>query len=411
MEPKSTVLLVATMDTKGEEVLYLSRCLEEAGVQVLLMDVGILGESPFPAQINARDVAKTAGSSLEQIRAVKNEGKALEIMIRGATQRALSLYEAGKIQGILSLGGSMGTDMGTSIMRAFPIGFPKVMISTLASHNTRPYVGTRDIMMLNAVCDLSGLNRITERILENGALAVAGMAKAYARREKPSKPLVLLSTLGTTEACSLGVKHVLEGLGREVVVFHTTGTGGKALEEMVREEAVEAVIDISLTELGNNLIGGEFDAGPTRGQTALEKGVPVIFVPGNTDFFSTGPLHFAKQRFPGRQYHIHNAAITAIRLEPDETVLIAERLATLCNTGKGPRATIIPLGGLSSFDQPGGPFYNPEASVLFLESLKKHLHQGTELHVFPYHVNDPAFVVEVIRIWQKLCLPMYISNS
>ena len=352
MEPRSTVLLVATMDTKGDEALYLSRCLEEADVRVLLMDVGILGESAIPAQISAREVAETAGWSLEQMRVIGNEGKALEIMIRGATERALSLYEARRIQGILSLGGSMGTDMGTSIMRAFPIGFPKVMISTLASSNTRPYVGTRDIMMLNAVCDISGLNRITERVLKNGALAVAGMAKAYSQYEEPSKPLVLLSTLGTTDSCSLGIKRAIEGEGREVVVFHTTGTGGKALEEMVREEEVEAVIDISLTEMGENLIGGEYDAGPTRGQTALEKGIPVIFVPGNTDFFSTGPLQFAKQRFPGRRYHTHNAAITAIRVEHTETLMVAERLAALCNAGKGPRVVIMPLGGLSSFDQP-----------------------------------------------------------
>ena len=403
MEPRSTVLLVATMDTKGDEALYLSRCLEEADVRVLLMDVGILGESAIPAQISAREVAETAGWSLEQMRVIGNEGKALEIMIRGATERALSLYEARRIQGILSLGGSMGTDMGTSIMRAFPIGFPKVMISTLASSNTRPYVGTRDIMMLNAVCDISGLNRITERVLKNGALAVAGMAKAYSQYEKPLKPLVLLSTLGTTDSCSQGIKRALEREGREVVVFHTTGTGGKALEEMVLEEEVEVVIEISLTEMGNNLIGGDFDAGPTRGQTALEKGIPVIFVPGNTDFFSTGPLQFAKQRFPGRRYHIHNAAITAIRVEHTETVMVAERLAALCNAGKGPRVVIMPLGGLSSFDQPSGPFYDPEAPALFLEVLKKHLHPGTELNVFPYHVNDAAFVAEVVRMWQRLC--------
>jgi len=403
--PKSIVLLVATLDIKGDEVQYLILNLEKADVEVLLMDVGILGESPIRAQISAREVAKAAGWSLDQLRLVGNEGKALEIMIRGATERALSLYRTGRIQGILSLGGSMGTDMGTSIMRAFPLGFPKVMISTLASHNTRPYVGTRDIMMLNAVCDLSGLNRITERVLKNGALAVAGMAKAYAEYGKPLKPLVLLSTLGTTEPCSQGIKRALEKEGREVVVFHTTGTGGKALEEMVREEEVEAVIDISLTELGNNLIGGEFDAGPTRGQTALEKGIPVIFVPGNTDFFSTGPLSFAKQRFPGRHYHIHNAAITAIRVELNETVKIAERLAALCNAGRGPRVILVPLSGLSSFDQPDGPFHDPKAPGLFFETLKMHLHPGTELHAFPYHVNDPTFTMEVVRIWQMLYPP------
>jgi uncharacterized protein (UPF0261 family) len=163
------------------------------------------------------------------------------------------------------------------------------------------------------------------------------------------------------------------------------------------------VIDISLTELGNNLIGGEYDAGPTRGQTALEKRIPVIFVPGNTDFFTTGPLTLAKSRFPARHYHIHNAATTAIRVEHAETTMVAERLAGLCNAGKGPRAIIVPLGGLSSFDQPDGPFYDPEAPPLFLEALKKHLDQGTELFVLPYHINDPLFVEEVVRVWQGFC--------
>lgn len=402
MESKPTVLLVATMDTKGELVFYLSQCLKTADVETLLMDVGILGESPFPVQISASEVAQSVGSSLAQIRKIKSEGKALEVMIKGATRIALSLYESGKIHGILSLGGSMGTDMGTSIMRAFPIGFPKVMISTLASHNTRPYVGTRDIMMLNTVCDLTGLNRITERVLKNGATAVAGMAKAYTRYQTPSKPLLLISTLGTTEPCSQGVKRYLEEKGKEVIVFHTNGTGGRALEEMVKDEEVEGVIDISLTELGNHLIGGDFDAGPARGQAALEKGVPVLYIPGNTDFFSTGPIQFAKERFPGRYYHIHNAAITAIRVKPNETVRIAERVAELCNSGKGPRAILVPLGGLSSFDQPDGPFYDPRAPQIFLETLKNSLGEGILLQAFPYHINDPNFLKEVIQTWEIL---------
>ncbi len=402
MESKPTVLLVATMDTKGELALYLSQCLKAAEVETLLMDVGILGESPFPVQISASQVAQSVGSSLEQIRKIKDEGKAIEVMIKGATQMALSLYETGRIHGILSLGGSMGTDMGTSIMRAFPIGFPKVMISTLASHNTRPYVGTRDIMMLNTVCDLTGLNRITERVLKNGATAVAGMAKAYTQYKRSSKPLILISTLGTTEPCSQGVKRYLEERGKEVIVFHTNGTGGRALEEMVKDEGGEGVSDISLTELGNHLIGGDFDAGPTRGQSALEKGIPVLFIPGNTDFFSTGPIHFAKERFPGRDYHIHNAAITAIRVNHSETVQIAQRLAELCNAGKGWRAILVPLGGLSSFDQPDGPFYDPRAPEIFFETLNNSLGKETLLQAFPYHINDPNFLKEVIQRWKTL---------
>ena len=304
------------MDTKGNEVLYLGSWLKEFGIPFLTLDAGIMGESPFPVTISREEVALAGGMSLSEVRSMGHEGKALAVMVTGAIQWAKDLYQKGKIRGILGLGGSMGTTLGTGVMRAFPIGFPKVMISTMASRNTRAFVGTKDILMLHSVCDLAGINRITNKVLRNGALAIAGMARGPLVSPLPSKPLVALSTLGTTEACAQKVRQYLESKGKEVVVFHTVGSGGEAMEEMIHEEEVEAVIDLSLHELVDHFFGGDYDAGPSRGSAALKKGVPTILVPGNIDFLVTGPLPTAERRFPGRIYHVHNAAITTIRSVP-----------------------------------------------------------------------------------------------
>ena len=199
MESSSAVLIVATLDTKGDEVLYLEGLFKKLGIPILTVDAGIMGESPFPASISREEVALAGGMSLSEVRSIGHEGRAMAVMIAGAIQRAKDLYRGGKIKGILGLGGSMGTTLGTSVMRAFPIGFPKVMISTMASRNTRAFVGPKDILMLHSVCDLAGINRITEKVLRNGALAIAGMVREPLDSPLPPKPLVALSTLGTTE--------------------------------------------------------------------------------------------------------------------------------------------------------------------------------------------------------------------
>ena len=397
MEKNGGVLIIATMDTKGKEVLYLISCLEERGIPVLTLDGGIMGESPFPVTINREKVALAGGMALSEVRALGHEGKALAVMIRGAIQCAEALYQERRIKGILGLGGSMGTTLGTSVMRAFPIGFPKVMISSMASRNTRAFVGTKDILMLHSVCDLSGINRVTERVLRNGALALSGMAKETLDLRPQTQSLVVLSTLGTIETCAASVRRILEGMGKEVVVFHTVGSGGEAMEEMIREEGVEAVVDLSLNELVNHLFGGDYDAGPDRGSTALQKGIPTVLVPGNIDFLGAGPIKETEKRFPGRIYHVHNAAITAVRTERKELEAVAKLLAQRCNAAKGPLSILVPLGGFSVFDDKGGPFHDPEGPEFFGKALKKHLQPGISLRLLPCHINDPEFTEAVIE--------------
>lgn len=402
MKNQNAVLLVATMDTKDQEVLYLLSCFEKLGIPVLTLDAGMMGESPFPVTIHREKVALAGGMTLADVRALGHEGKALAVMINGAIRCAKDLYQQGKIMGIIGLGGSMGTTLGTGVMRAFPIGFPKVMISSMASRNTRAFVGTKDILMLHSVCDLSGVNRITKKIFRNGALALSGMVREELDTSLPTKPFIILSTLGTIETCAAKVRKILESKGMELVVFHTVGSGGEAMEEMIREEEPEAVIDLSLNELANHLFGGDYDAGPNRGSAALQRGIPTVLVPGNIDFLATGPIQEAEKRFPGRIYHIHNAAITAVRTKQIELEAVAQVLARRCNAARGPFSILVPLGGFSVFDRQGSPFYDPEGPGFFVRALKKVLQPGTPLRLLPYHINDAEFADAILETLEKL---------
>ena len=391
------VLLVATMDTKGHEAAYLKSSLEKRGVPVLVLDAGIRGKSPFPVDMDRETVARTGGMSLREVQGIGHEGKALDVMIRGAVQCALDAYRAGHFHGIIGIGGSMGTTLCSSVMRSFPVGLPKVMISTMASRDTRAFVGTKDICMLHSVCDISGLNRITRRILHNGAMAMAGMIHHPAEAVFVERPMVFITTLGTTEICAQRVKDALTREGREVVVFHTVGAGGKAMEEMVEEEEVAAVLDLSLHEIADHMFGGDYDAGPDRGAAALEKGVPTVLVPGNMDFLVTGPLSIAQQRFPNRAWHSHNAAITTVRTSRDELRTLARAFARLCNAAKGPLNVFIPMGGFSAFDRIDGPLYDPEGPGLFAEVVQQTLHDPSGLRLLPCHINDPEFSEALIQ--------------
>lgn len=402
MKTKKSVLIVATMDTKGREVLFLLECFKKAGTPVLTLDAGIKGESPFKTTIGRDEVARMGGMTLAKVRDLGHEGKAISVMIDGAVKCSQKLYKAGKIHGIISLGGSMGTTLGTGVMRTFPIGFPKVMISTMASRNTRPFVGTKDIIMIHSVCDLSGMNRITRKVLRNGAFAMSGMLKGISEISMPDKTLVVLSTLGTTEICAQAVRSSLESRGMEVVVFHTVGSGGEAMEDFIMNEDVAAVVDLSLHELADHNFGGDYDAGSTRGSAALRKGVPAILVPGNIDFLVTGPLKNALQRFPRRRYHVHNSAITTIRTKKEEVGTIAGILAKFCNKAKGPLTVLIPSGGFSVWDKIDGPFYDPKAIKLFIETMKLKLSPKVPLKVLPYNINDPEFALAINETLEKL---------
>ena len=403
MTQPSVALLVATMDTKGREALYIADCIKKEGIQVKIMDAGIRGTSPAPVDIIREQVAQAGGKALKDVQNIGHEGRALQTMVAGAVKCALELYHQGEIQGVIGLGGSMGTTLGTAVMRNLAIGVPKVMISTMASRDTRAFVGTKDILMLHSVCDLTGLNRVTKKVLRNGALAMAGMLRHTVDKDDSNqKPLVFISTLGTTEACVQNIRRTLEEKDNEVIIFHTVGAGGKAMEEMIAQEKVSALVDLSLHELADHHFGGDYDAGPARGTVALKRGIPTVLIPGNIDFLVTGPLEAAGRSFPGRPYHVHNAAITVVRTQQNEIEALAKIIGESCNQAQGPWKILVPMKGFSAFDHPDGPLHDPAAPLLFVKMLEKNLDNQANLKTLPCHINDPEFARAIIEAQQKL---------
>jgi uncharacterized protein (UPF0261 family) len=400
---KPTALIVATMDTKGQEALFLADCLKGEGIAVKIMDGGIRGQCQNLVDVTREEVARAGGKSLQEVQNIGHEGQALEVMTNGAIQCAQELYRQNQMQGVIGLGGSMGTTLGSGVMRSFAVGLPKVMISTMASRDTRAFVGTKDILMLHSVCDLVGLNRVTKKILRNGALALVGMLRS-AEPDDPAeqKPLVFVSTLGTTEACAQLIRKTLEQKNNEVVIFHTVGSGGKAMEEMMAHEDVSVLVDMSLHEMADNRFGGDYDAGPQRGTVALDRKIPTILVPGNIDFLVTGPLENAQKLFPNRPYHSHNAAITVVRTNHEEIKILAQTIAGLCNKADGAVKVLVPMNGFSAFDHKEGPLHDPEAPAVFLKTLEKNLDDKSCLNALPFYINDAEFAQALIDMLYRI---------
>jgi uncharacterized protein (UPF0261 family) len=395
MTAKPQVLMIVTLDTKAVEAAFVRKTLEAHGVGVVHLDASIR-RTVDGAEIGPEAVVQAAGSTLDDMRALKHEGKCQAVMTQGALALALELHARGAIAGVIGLGGSMGTTLATAIMRALPYGLPKLMISTMASGFTQPFVGNRDILMLNSVCDIAGLNTISRDVYRNGAVALAAMARNYAPHAGEDLPLVMISTLSTIDKCTVRVREALTAKGYEVMVFHTLGTGGRTLDDIVRERDVAAVVDLSLVEINDFLQGGLCSAGPERAQAGLRKGVPTIFAPGNADFMVAGPIEQARAQFPGKRYHMHNAALTAVRAEAAELKALAEHMARISADARGPVSFFVPLRGFSAHDSPQGYLHDPSLPPVFAAHLKSLIPPGVSMMEFDCHINDEPFADAII---------------
>lgn len=401
MSGNPSVLLIATLDTKIDEAEYIVKCLDEMGIKTLILDPSVRESKARGVTITPEEVAEAAGTTLEAVRDLGHEGKALSTMTEGSIVCARELYEKTEISGIISLGGSMGTGLGTAVMREFPFGLPKVMISTMASGMVKPYVWTKDIMMLHSVADISGLNSITRAVLKNGASAVAGMAKSYRKSTDDEKPIIMMSMLATVEPCSKMIRAEMEKLGYEVIIFHTSGTGGAAMDELILEKDVAAVVDLSIIEVTDYIYQGLFAATPDRCHAALKKGIPTIFASGNLDFMVGGPLEAAKKQFPGKRYHVHNAQLTAVRTGPEEMEEVAKYFGSaFSNIGK-PTEFFIPLKGFSNHDSEHGHLHDLTMPPIFEELLRKHCPDDTAITALPFHMNDPEFASAITASLKK----------
>ena len=397
MTTKPRVLMIITLDTKATEAQFVREQLEANGVDVVHLDASIRNTVDPNVEIPPERVAAAAGKTLQEVRDLKHEGKCQAVMIEGAVKCALAVHAKTPIGGIIGVGGSMGTSLATVVMQAFPYGMPKVMVSTMASGFTRPFVGAKDIIMFNPVCDIAGLNSITRDVFRNAAIATASLAKAYSPARVEPKPLIAMGTLSTIDRCTVRVRKALEEKGYEVMVFHTLGTGGMALDQIVTERDVAAVIDTSLVEHNDFLNNGLCSAGPDRSKAALKKGIPVIFAPGNADFMVAGPIDLAKAQFPGKRYHMHNHALTAVRTEAPELQRLAEHLGKLIAAeAKGPVSFFVPLKGFSHHDSPEGHLHDPSLCPVFATALKKALPASVDIREFDCHINDPQFADAIV---------------
>jgi uncharacterized protein (UPF0261 family) len=389
------VLLVITQDTKESEARFVRRTLEAAGVDVVHLDPSVR-QTVGGAEIAPEDVAAAAGTTIEAIRALGHEGKIQNVMIEGSVKAAQAYHAQHPLSGILAVGGSMGSALAGVLMQSFPYGLPKLIVSTMASGFTAPYMGVKDIAMLNAVTDISGINSISRDVYRNGALAVAGMAKGYDPSLRGAQPLVLITTLGTTEKSVKRIREALESDGCEVMVFHSSGAGGPTLDAIASERDVALVLDLSVTEIADHLQGGLANTGPDRGKAGMARGVPTIWAPGNADFNIAGPIDAARAQFPGKRYHEHNPQLTAVRTELPELKALADHLAKIIAKSKGPVRVFTPLGGFSSHDSAEGHIQDTSLPGLFADYLKSVMPAGVPVTAVDAHFNDAAFSDAII---------------
>jgi uncharacterized protein (UPF0261 family) len=393
----STVVLVGTLDTKGAEMDFVRERLRELGADVLVVDAGVMDEHDWPADVDADAVAAAGGASRAALAAAGDRSAAMAAMRAGVSAVVTDLHRRGRLDGILALGGSGGASLAAAAMQALPVGVPKLIVSTMAAGDTRPYVGESDIAMLYPVVDIAGLNRLSRQVLGNAAAAMAGMVAANARRNEAAqatgdaRPLIGATMFGVTTPCVTAARERLEALGYEVLVFHATGAGGRAMEGLIRSGFIAGVLDVTTTELADELVGGVLSAGPDRLTAAGSLGIPQVVSLGALDMVNFGPRGTVPAQFRDRRLYEHNASVTLMRTSVEECRELGRMLAGKLNAAAGPTTVFVPRGGVSMIDVPGGAFHDPVADEALFDALLAGLDPRIEVVDLPVDINDPTF--------------------
>ncbi len=389
----ATVVLVGTLDTKGAENDFVRERLRAAGVEVLVVDAGVLEAPAFTPDITRQEVAAAAGADFGSLVAARDRGAAITVMAQGAAVVVRRLYDAGRLDGALALGGTGGTSIATRAFRELPLGVPKIVVSTAASGNTAGYIGETDLVLMPSVVDIAGLNRISTRILSNAAAAMAGLVNAAPLPSDESpRPMVAASMFGVTTPCITRARARLEALGYEVLVFHMTGTGGRTMESLAAQGLLAGVLDATTTELADELVGGIFSAGPDRLSAAGRAGIPQVVSVGALDMVNFGPMDSVPGQFRGRNLYVHNPITTLMRTTPGECAELGARLAERLSRATGPTSLFLPLRGISAIDVPGGPFHDEAADRALFGAIHGKLDtKRVELVEMDTDVNDTRF--------------------
>ena len=389
-----SIYLIATLDTKGVEAGWIRESLMRQGHRVTLVDVGSSGDPQVDPDIDRAMVFEVAGTSWSVVRSDQDRGEAVAAAARGVAQLIRQHADQGLVEGVLSIGGSAGTSIGTSAMRALPLGIPKVMVSTMASGQVRPYVADKDLCMINSVVDIAGINRVSRIVLSQAADAMSGMVngrkQVFAEASPTEKPLVVASMFGVTTPCVQVARGVLEQAGYEVLIFHATGTGGQAMESLIREGLIAGVLDITTTELADELVGGVLTAGPGRLTAASELGVPQVISVGALDMVNFGSPETVPQKFADRLFYQHNPVVTLMRTSVSECRQLGKEVGRKVAMSNGPAEVLFPRQGVSAIDAEGKAFEDQEARMALLEGLKSTC-GAARMEVMDAHINDSEF--------------------
>jgi uncharacterized protein (UPF0261 family) len=396
------ILLLGTLDTKGVEFQFVRDLLNAQGLATLVIDAGVMGPPHFTPEVPREKVFAAAGTTLAAVLKANDRGKAVEAAALGAAKLVVDLHRQGKVDGILGLGGSAGTTIGTAAMRALPFGVPKLMVSTLASGQVKSFVGVRDIMMMYSVVDISGINRISRTVLTNAANAMGGMASSFSARassgaaralneDRNDKPLIAATMFGVTTPCVETARKQIEDIGYEVLVFHATGTGGMTMESFIKDGIIEGVLDITTTELADELVGGTLSAGKDRLTAAAIRGVPQVISVGALDMVNFGPRDSVPEKFKERKFYQHNSNVTLMRTTPAENDKLGKEIAEKASAAHGPTAILLPLKGVSAIDREGEIFWWPEADRALFQSIRNWIGPQVKLIELDLHINDAEF--------------------
>ncbi|MWV43144.1 UPF0261 family protein [Paenibacillus sp. HJL G12] len=392
-----TIAIAGTFDSKGAEFLYVKSVIESLGLNTFTIHSGVF-EPMFTPDVSNIDVAKAAGVDIREIAARKDRAAGTEALARGMGQIVPKLYAEGKFDGILSFGGTGGTSIVTAGMRGLPIGVPKLMVSTVASGNTEPYVGTSDIIMFPSIVDVSGLNSFSTKIFTNAAHAMAGMVQFESAPPQDKKPLIAATMFGVTTPCVTYAREYLEEQGYEVLVFHATGTGGKTMESLIEGGFIDGVLDLTTTEWCDELVGGVLAAGPNRLEAAGRCKVPQVVSTGALDMVNFGPFESVPEQFKDRNLYKHNPSVTLMRTTVEENRQLGEIIADKLNQAQGPTVLMLPLEGVSMLDVKGEPFHGAEEDQVLFDTLRQRINRQTvELIEADTDINDQAFAVAAAK--------------
>jgi len=393
---KKTIVLLGRLDSKGKEYAYVKDLILRGGFGVIVIDVGTRGAPQFEPDISREEVARAAGVKIEDVVDPADENKEIRVMMEGAPKIAQRLRDSGRLDGIMCLGGSRGTAIGTASMRALPFGIPKVMVSTIASGDMRPYIGTKDITVVHSVTDIVGLNRMTKRLLTCAAGAVMGAVSADPGLETSGKAFIAMSSMGGINRAVFSAQKTLEDKGFEVVAFHTVGTGGQAMEEAIEQGLIDGVLDLVTHELTDHLFGGFCDAGPARLEAAGKKGIPQVVAPGCLDFIVFSPPDKLPEGLRNRKVYRHTPEVALVRANKDEMASIGKAMAEKLNRALGPFVVAVPNQGFSPANRRGKPLYDPEADRAFVEALRQSLKPSARIVEVDAHINDELFAKQAV---------------